>query len=417
VKAREHGVPVFFIRPKRVVAEAFFQLTTDEVEIIPDTPLRRRILGAYWSLCRFFTDLNHWWYDLRAVFLQEQRRALSAHVAAKAPSSDVRKALKRLRTSVDAKMRQLPTSKFEDPSVRPYYRRRDIVEPFPLTFREPALVKVREAARKAGLTPDSQIVTLHVREPGWKTGREVQFLKPWKARDDSTRNARVSSHILAIDHLVERGFTVVRMGDPSMAPFRRAGVIDMATATPRNDLLELYCLLNSRFIICGESGPLGVSYLTGTPSLAVNCTDPVSAFPIRRDSLYLLKTVIDRSTGKRLTLQDMLSEKYLRNLRNTTLFSYVENSPEDILAALKEMLALHASAPPESDAQRQYRELLTRVGVELRVKEGLNYIRKWGPDEGFMGHGRLVQFAAERDLGPLDRETLESEEHAPQRAG
>ena len=46
-----------------------------------------------------------------------------------------------------------------------------------------------------------------------------------------------------------RGYTVVRLGDPSMTPLSHPGVIDLATSPARTNLLEVYCLLRSAFIV------------------------------------------------------------------------------------------------------------------------------------------------------------------------
>src|SRR6266542_1768557 len=125
-----------------------------------------------------------------------------------------------------------------------------------------------------------------------------------------------------------------------MLPVERSGLIDLATSSARDPYLEAYCIWKSHFLLCGESGPQGAAYLLNTPLLTVNGTDPISSFPVRADGIYLLKTVIERSTGRRLSLPEYLSEEHLSNLRNPEKFQYVENTPEQILHAVREMLAL-----------------------------------------------------------------------------
>lgn len=401
-KARDLGVPLYIVRPKQVVSEAFFDLIAPEVRMVRDTPLRRRLLGWYWNLASWLDAFVDWRYAFRVEYGVQKRRAIAAFFGAWMLDRELRDRLKAVRAQVGDETDRLAVET-ANKDVRPYYRRKEVIRPLKLTFREPALRQAQDAAARWGLTPDTPIVMLHVREAGWKLGREIQVLKPSAARDDSVRNAHVESHLPAVDYLVDRGFTVVRMGDPSMTPLRRRGVIDLATAQPREQLLELYCLLRCRFLLCSESGPLGVSYFTGTPSLAVNCTDPISAFPVRKDCLYLLKTVIDRRTGERLRLQDLLSERYVRHLRDTTRFQYVENTAEEILAAVREMLELLENAPAETAAQRAYRRLVTEVGEDLRYVS--NYVLKWGADEGFMGDGRMVTFACARDFPSNAAET------------
>ena len=62
-------------------------------------------------------------------------------------------------------------------------------------------------------------------------------------------------------------------------------------------------------------------------------------------------------------MQEMLTERYLQHLRDTTRFRYVENTPDEILQRVKDMCALLESKPPESESQRQYRERATQAAT------------------------------------------------------
>jgi putative glycosyltransferase (TIGR04372 family) len=246
-------------------------------------------------------------------------------------------------------------------------------------------------AASFGIGPDTRVVTVHARERGFKFGYEMQD-KAQAAWDDSVRNARIETHFAAIDFLVERGYTVVRLGDPTMTAVSRPGVVDLATSPERDPLLEMWCLLHSRFIVCGESGPLSVSYLTNTPLLTVNATDPIGTFPIRPDGIYLLKTIVDRASGTPLTASALLTKERLVDLRNPEVHRFVENTPEQILDAVREMLALLDDRTPESPSQTWYRELVTAAAPRFAR---LPYVRKHGPDEGYMGYGRLARTLAD----------------------
>jgi hypothetical protein len=107
----------------------------------------------------------------------------------------------------------------------------------------------------------------------------------------------------------------------------------------------------------------------------------------------MLKRVRDRATGEMLTLRDMLTPRYLFHLRDTTRFEYVDNSPEDIVGAVDEMLQLLGGQIGESDRQIEYRQLATEVAEALKSES--HYIRKWGTDRGFLGHGRIARSFAE----------------------
>ena len=250
-----------------------------------------------------------------------------------------------------------------------------------------------EAARQArahGIAPDARLVCVHAREGGYKHGGETHDIKP-DSRDDRTRNARIESYLDAADYLIGRGYAVIRLGDPSMTPVHHPGVVDLATSPTRTNLLEIYCLLRSDFIICGESAFGNVIYLTNTPMLLVNATEPISAYPIRAPGLFLPKTVVDKRDGRRLTTVDLLSLEYHRQFRDTRRYQYVDNSPEQIREATQKMLEWIDGRWAESQAQHGYHEATMSAAAQLRRRS--TYVRKWGLHEGFLGDGRIARVA------------------------
>ena len=203
------------------------------------------------------------------------------------------------------------------------------------------------------------------------------------------RNARIESYFEVADYLVRRGYTVIRLGDPSMTPVDRPGVVDLATSPARTNLLEIYCLLRSDLIVAGESAYVNLICLTNTPILLVNVTEPISACPIRAPGLFLPKTVVDKRDGRRLTSLDLLSLDYHRQFRDTRRFLYVDNSPEEIREATREILEWLAGDWTESAAQHSYHEAIMAAAAQLRRRS--KYVRKWGLHEGFLGDGRIAR--------------------------
>jgi len=195
-----------------------------------------------------------------------------------------------------------------------------------------------------------------------------------------------------VDQLVADGYRVVRVGDPSMTPIVRRGVIDLATHPRRTPALEVLALLRSEFLVCGDAGPHAVSYLTNTPCVIVNASEPICSFPVRANGLFIFKKVVDLDSRRVLPLRRALSEEHYRDLRNTTVFGYRDNSSGEIAAAVAEMRAGLAHGWTETAAQRRYRELVTEAGIALAPR--VRYMQKWGPDAGFLGDGRVADFYA-----------------------
>ena len=285
--------------------------------------------------------------------------------------------------------------------VKQYLFRSYIREPIAVNIPEKQQKFLEGYAKELGVSLDMKVVTIHAREQAFHQGEEMQDTQSKRAsilghKTDLVRNAEISSYEKSVDYLIGQGYTIVRLGDPAMQPYRRDGVIDLATlelGKPlQKSLLEVYFLLRSKFLLCGESGPYSVSYLTNTPTVLVNATDPVSGFPVRRNRLYILKRVHERQTGHPLSLNDLLTYKYLSTMREFVFYHYIDNTQEEILEAVKEMLITLQEGCEETPNQKAYHKMLRELAMELNKPDkagGLGYVRKWGCHNQFLGDGRI----------------------------
>jgi len=390
--AREEGSAVAFVKPSPLVNPALMELETDAVRIVRLGSLADIRWRIYWRA----RDLRDWWrdtwYEFRESWVTELKRLLRDEARNPGHPAGLRRALRRWKQRLSGSRGKRPMT------PRPYLWRHAIRAPVPVILRAAVAESARRQAEAVGIPPDAPIVTVHAREAGFKRGREVheKQIKALSRRDDGTRNIRIDSYIPAIDYLVSLGYTVVRLGDPSMCPVSRPGVVDLALDPRRTPELEVYCLLRSEFLLAGESGPAIVTLLTNTPTLTLNATDPVSSFPIRPDWLYTVKRVIDLDTGIPLTLREMASPRYLEAVRDTARFRFLSHPPEEVLEAVREMRAFLANRGVESERQATYKALVARAAEELSPR--LRYVRKWAPDKGVMGDGRVASFFVERYL-------------------
>lgn len=204
----------------------------------------------------------------------------------------------------------------------------------PLSIRLPEAVESASAAaaRGLGIEEAARIVTLHVREAGYKASLGLV-----DREKDAARNARPETYLDAIDWLVARGYTVVRFGDALMTPMARPGLIDLATSPARTPALELWCVLRSRFFIASDCGPYNLSVLTGVPCLGVNITHHVGAYPLRAHDRYILKHVIDNETGAELRLGDMLTPAHMKLRWAPGRYTFRDNTATEICEAVREM--------------------------------------------------------------------------------
>jgi hypothetical protein len=194
----------------------------------------------------------------------------------------------------------------------------------------------------------------------------------------------LDGHIVAVDasidssalgdaqeFLTEQGYSIVRA---------------QAAWSP----IDLLVMSIARFAICASVESQHVACVTGTPSLLLNARDPFKGYPVRGNGLFTIGKVIDLDNGRVLTLSDLLTESYFRNVRNC---GYRSNTPADIRQAVEEMHEGVTGGWRESESQARFRARVVEAGSALASR--VAHVAEWGPDEGFIGDGRLVRFQAD----------------------
>lgn len=283
-----------------------------------------------------------------------------------------------------------------------YYRRDLMVAPHVARCSAEMARRGDEISAALGLAPDAPIVTVHVRTGGFKGAKDL-LIKERVAEDDSlrdetARNADIRNYFAAFDWLVEQGYRIVRLGDPSMPPVDHPGVVDLAHAANREPLLDFYFIGRSRFMLGSDSGPTVIAWLMGTPVAYLNASSAAICWPFGARDLVVPKYVRDRETGHFLSLEAQLQGRPVSHFKDTRLFDYVELTPDDILSAVRELSdRLAATQDPAEDAlQRRFREACIAF---LEDPERPNYFQKWGCRNRIIGHGTVARFVVARNAG------------------
>lgn len=249
--------------------------------------------------------------------------------------------------------------------------------------------RLRERAHRAydrSQAASSDAVTyprLLLREPS-------AFALPQEAIDGARREAEACGFESGAPNVV------LEVG---MRPDVAAGVERLLTArgyrTVRLDgaaslRLRLFVLCAARFVVCTSRDLQQLAYLTNTPSLAVNATDVFSAYPVRRDGVFLLRTALDLESGAVMAPDQRLSEHHYRNLRNV---GYRENTLGEVTAAVEEMIGGIEHGWQESPGQSRFRERAAAAGAALAPL--VPAVAAWAPEDGFIGDGRLARVQAD----------------------
>jgi hypothetical protein len=324
-----------------------------EVRTVDATVTRRWLWAAIWFFCRALASV---WPA------PAPRLGVVEWLEPKGPPSHVRPP--RTRRRGDSPPEGVYTESHFGLNFRRLYAREPLGAYLPSELESDAL----ERAAAIGIPPGARIVTLHVREPGFKTVQGVV-----DHDKDRSRNARVDTYHTAVDWLVGQGYTVARFGDRHMSPVDRVGVVDVATS------------------------PHNLGLLANVPCLGVNMTNVVGSYPLRPRDMYLVKPVEDLEQGRCLSLEEMLERRHFKHRWDMRRYRFVDNTSEEILSGAQEMVVTLDRGPVESAAQRRFRE---HVQAFLDSDFGRRRNAKPGVTEPyFLGEGRIVHAFAQARLG------------------
>lgn len=195
------------------------------------------------------------------------------------------------------------------------------------------------------LSPEHRVQGFAVlRELGVPEGVPFCALHVREGKDHTTagRNAQIETYTLAIAELVQRGYWVIRMGDPSMQPLPpRAQVIDYAHCRQRQDWMDIFLWAEGRFLIATGSGPSVLPMAFDKPAILTNWGPLASLIACKHD-LVLPKQYWLEPEQRFLTMAERMTDRYGHQESAAAMaelgLSVQDNTPDEIRDAVIEML-------------------------------------------------------------------------------
>jgi putative glycosyltransferase (TIGR04372 family) len=222
-------------------------------------------------------------------------------------------------------------------------------------FELPVRIANRAEAicRRQGISLDRPIVVVHVREQEYH-GLRVQ----------SFRNVDVQNYVPALRGLIARGYQVIRIGDAKMSCIQDQvpGLIELPRIDEYASILDPFFISRCEFMISCQSGPCSYARVFGKPTLVLNAVYHYTLIPEEQE-LIAFKDYRNRKTGMRMPVEQIFREGGHLLDRSEHFKQHnidlVEMTPEEILAAVEEMLEwLRDKDRPEHSSQIRFRQLM-----------------------------------------------------------
>lgn len=260
-----------------------------------------------------------------------------------------------------------------------------------LDFGDTNSDRADELLRELGLEPGSPFVCLHVRDTAYKTAT-VPGQSPIK---NDYRNSDIEDFMDAAASLVDRGYTVVRMGAVVSDEMPRGidGVIDYARSGMRSDFLDAVLAARCSFWLGSPSGANMVAVITRRPVVYIGFIPMGLATSWGSGHLYIPKK-LRTADGQFLTIWDILNGEIgwpqsTDGAWSHTLTMYeergitiIDNSPEEIRAVSEEMDdQLKGNVASRDEREIQIQEEIARIMEatrwhgKVRARLGSDFIR------------------------------------------
>lgn len=181
--------------------------------------------------------------------------------------------------------------------------------------------------------------------------------------DDDTKLSNLSNYLPAISSIIAAGGYVFRIGTGVLSELPKIPhLFDFSNRgdNPHSIYLHAYLIKHCRFMLTTHSGPRALAFALAKPSLNVNLVGPSQSFFLSPLSLNIPKHYF--KGGRELSLREVLSSRF--GFAETGKRDYLEegvtveeNSPNELLEATREMLALLEVSEPVSQNQSSVQTL------------------------------------------------------------
>jgi len=238
------------------------------------------------------------------------------------------------------------------------------------------------------LPPGRPFVTVHVRDSGF-----------YNDTNRTTRNADIRSYEPAFRYLIESGFIVVRLGDPSMVRIDDMvarcgpGLVDYPHLPARSTFLDIYLAASCEFFLGCNSGVQALAIIFNKPSCLVNYYNASTCLAYRPGDLSTFKKIRNTADGSLVPFEDMLRPPLSENIQLGELrrlgYELEDNSPEEILETVREFFETRTARP--SQRQKEAKALIQSDRHSFRA-------------EGDYSETILRQYFAASDAPPFERQ-------------
>jgi len=207
-----------------------------------------------------------------------------------------------------------------------------------------------------------KIVCIHI--------RDGKFKKDYDRR--SFRNSNINNYLKIIKFLIKKGFYVIRIGRLARkrARIKSDYFLDYPFSKIKSNLMDLYLIKRSEFLICNQSGLCVVADLFNKICFISDCSRVFECFPINKESKLIFKKI--KKNNKYISLNEYINYelKYHYYLYPTTDCQLQEHSSKELFKYFK---SFYYGLKRGSKKKNNKIEIFFRKFLKKRLKRIIKY--------------------------------------------
>ena len=179
----------------------------------------------------------------------------------------------------------------------------------------------------------------------------------------NARDSDIDSLIEATKYLIQKGYTVIRIGSVVSKPinFSHEKLIDYPYSEYQSDFLDIFLVANCKFVLSGgSSGLINLACVFDKPLLIVNMAE-FEYPPFGKNCLYTPKKYKYSKTGNYLRIEEAVKLGSVWIDPASYGLETEETSPQEILEATQEMIARLENRFEESNESERLNQIYKKL--------------------------------------------------------
>lgn len=229
-----------------------------------------------------------------------------------------------------------------------------------LNFSKKEILDGKNFLKKIGLSKNQKFICIVNRDFAYKKSLNKFYDTNDKKKDWSYhyyRNSNIETYKKAAKYLIDKGYFVIRMGSvvESKLDIKNKFFFDYSCSNLKNDFLDIFLMGTSYFNLVSDVGLKDVSYVYNIPYCFVNCPFPKITPNWKSKSIFIYKKFKSKSLKRNLTFSEIKNNMDISTIKKKNIKKFidynavfffndnpditiVDNSSEEILDAVKEMI-------------------------------------------------------------------------------